>query len=498
MWITIQTIDEAANGMKIFGWLKKILFVYTAICGILWSMASAAPQDTMGDPTRAQEELAREAREISEQAARRNGEGLKADRLFVAVTGVEVIGNKAMTREEVLALVPELKRTIVRIHRLSQQLQLVNDAGGLKLGARFAPDGECYRVTVTVEEKKSDHVLVSVGNTGNAYTGDWRLSTSYINTNASHHADTVGAAVVTSPGHWDDVKQAALSYKMLFPKEMGSLVFTASWSDVDLGSVYSIPGLDYTAGGRGVSVGLHGQKYISYTSRNKDFWDFGIDHKHYDNENRMSFVGVPLAFDYNYDVTMLSAGYIHNDRSDHHSFTYELGAATNIQGDKEKFDQATYGSDKNFLIWKGGASYQYRTKSDWIFGLRLRGQYTNHNVVSSEQIGAGGLYTVRGFNERAISADTGLIGSFEIFTPEVFKNSRFCIFTDYGTLHNNNDNQPFRSETLGSAGIGYRYTDEKNGISLRVDYAKIIDDIRQDLLERQGHKQWNVLLTVSF
>ena len=484
--------------MKIFGWLKRILLIYTVICGVVCGVASAAPQDEIGDHARAQEELSRETREISEQAARKNDSTIKADQLFVAVTGIEVSGNKAMTEEEVLALVPELKRTIVRVHRLSQQLQLVNDAGGLKLGARFAPDGECYRVTVTVEEKKSDHVLVSVGNTGNAYTGDWRLTASYINTNASHHADTVGAALVTSPGHWDDVKQAALSYKMLFPKEMGSLVFTASWSDVDLGSVYSLPGFDYTASGRGVSVGLHGQKYISYTSRNKDFWDFGIDHKHYDNENRMNFVGVPLAFDYNYDVTMLSASYIHNDRSEHHSFTYELGAATNIQGDKEKFDQATYGSDKNFLLWKGGASYQYRTKNDWLFGLRLRGQYTNHNVVSCEQIGAGGLYTVRGFNERTISADTGLIGSFEIFTPEWLKNSRFCIFTDYGTLHNNNDNSVFRSETLGSAGIGYRYTDEKNGISLRVDYAKIIDDIRQDLLGRQGHKQWNVLLTVSF
>lgn len=475
---------------------RKMMLLAGWLCLLLGGMASAAPQDTMGDPLRAQEELAREARRISEQAARKNDDTFKSERLFVAVTDVEVRGNKRMTEDEILALVPELKRTIVGVRRLSQQLQLVNDSGGLKLGAQFAPDGECYKVTVSVEEKKSEHVLISVGNTGNAYTGDWRLTTGYIGTNATHRADTVGAAVVTSPGHWGDVKQAALSYKMLFPKEMGSLVFTASWSDVDLGNLAVLPGYDYNAGGRGVSVGLHGQKYISYTSRNKDFWDFGVDHRAYENENRIP--GFGWANDYNYSVTMLSAAYIHSDRSERHAFAYDLGLAGNITGDKDKFDQATYGSDKNFLLWKGGASYQYRTKNDWIFGLRLRGQYTNHNVVSCEQIGAGGLYTVRGFNERTISADTGLIGSFEIFTPEWLKNSRFCIFTDYGTLHNNNDNSVFRSETLGSAGIGYRYTDEKNGISLRVDYAKIIDDIRQDLLGRQGHKQWNVLLTVSF
>lgn len=485
--------------MNLWQGLKKAAQLLLAICFILSSSASAAPQDTIGNPTQAQEELAREQGRIQEEARRESTEQISVKKLFVAVSGVSVTGKQRMTEDEVLALVPELKRTLVSIHRLSQQIQLVNDTGALRLNANFTPDKDNYRVTVSVEEKKSDHVFITIDNTGNTYTGDWRLTTSYLNTNATNHADTVGAAIVTSPGHWDDVKQAALSYKMLFPKEMGSLVFTASWSDVDLGSVYAEPGLlDYTAGGRGISVGVHGQKYVSYTSRNKDFWDFGIDHKSYDNANKLTFLGTPVDFDYNFAVTMLSASFIHNDRSSHHSFIYNVGAATNLDGDKDDYQQATPDSDKNFLLWKAGAAYQYRTNTDWLFGLRLHGQYTNNNVVSTEQLGAGGLYTVRGFNERTISADTGLVGSFEIFTPEWIKNSRFCLFYDFGTLHNNNNSLAFQSETLASVGLGYRYNDTKNGISLRLEYAKIVDDINRDLLGNQGHKNWNVIFTKSF
>lgn len=450
-------------------------------------MASAAPQE------HAQEELAREQGRIHAEAAIENAEVKSPQGLSVKVSEVVVTGNKKMTEDEVRTLLPELKEETVSIKRLSRQIQMVNDTGSMKLGADFKPDGNGYRVTVSVEEKKAEHVSIGVDNTGNYYSGDWRTTLSYLATNATHHADAFGVAVASSPGHWDDVKQAALSYRMIFPKDAGSLVFTANWSDVDLGNIMDL--FEYTTSGRGVSVGVHGQKYFSYTSRNKDILDIGIDHRKYDTDSMI--MGI-LPIKYDYSVTMLSASYIHNNRNVNHSFTYNLGLATNLSGDQADYDIATPGSDKNFLLWKAGAFYQHRTKGDWLLGLRLHGQYTKDNVVSCEQLGAGGLYTVRGFNERAISADTGLVGSFEIFTPEFIPKSRFVLFADYGTLHNNNENLGFRSETLSSAGIGYRYNDEKNGISFRLEYAKILDDLRQDLIGRQGHKNWNMVLTVSF
>ena len=476
---------------RVFLDARKAAAIALGICGLLGGMASAAPQE------HAQEELAREQGRIHAEAAKESAEVKSPRDLSVKVTEVVVTGQKRMTEEEVRGLLPELKKETVNIKRLSRQIQMVNDTGSMKLGADFKPGAGGYRVTVSVEEKKSDHVNITVDNTGNYYSGDWRATLSYLSTNATHHADSFGVAAVSSPGHWDDVKQAAVSYRMLFPKDAGALSVFASWSDSNLGNVSLNDLYQYYAGGRGVAVGVHGQKYFSYTSRNKDILDIGIEHKSYENDNQMIWGGVPIPFDYDYQVTMLSAAYIHNDRSPHHSFTYNLGLATNIEGDETKFRRVTPGSDKQFLLWKGGVSYQYKTKGDWLIGLRAHGQYTKDNVVSSEQLGAGGLYTVRGFNERTVSADTGLVGSFEVFTPEFIPNARFCLFADYGTLHNNNENY-WGSETLGSVGLGFRYNDAKHGLSLRVEYAKIVDDIRQDLLGRQGHKNWNVVLTKSF
>ncbi|MBP5199683.1 MAG: ShlB/FhaC/HecB family hemolysin secretion/activation protein [Schwartzia sp.] len=478
---------------------KKTMLLSAGLFGLLGGMAAAAPQDTAGNPTHAQEELAREERALHERAAKEEAKVNSPTDFSVKVTGVIVAGNKRMTEDEVKALLPELKKDTVNIRRLSRQIQMVNDTGSMKLGADFRPSGDSFQVTVSVEEKKSERVNVTVDNAGNIYTGDWRATVSYLATNATHHADTFGAALVSSPGHWDDVKQAALSYRMLFPKESGSLLFTASWSDVDLGSIYAEPGLlNYTAGGRSIAVGVHGQKYLSYTSRNKDFWDFGLDHKSYDNDNTLTFLGQPINFDYNFAVAMLSAHFIHTDRSNRHAFTYSVGAAANLGGSKDDYRQATPMCDNNFVLWKAAASYQHRTPGDWIFGARLHGQYTSSNVVSTEQLGAGGLYTVRGFNERTISADTGLIGSLEIFTPEFVPHSRFVVFADYGALHNNNEYLAFGSETLGSVGLGYRYYDDRLGLSLRLEYAKIVDDVNRDLLGNEGHKNWNLVLTKSF
>ncbi len=473
--------------------VKKAALLALGLCGLIGGMASAAPQEN------AKEELAREQGRIYQEASKEAAEVKSPQDISVNVTEVVFTGNKRMSEDELRFLLPELKKDKVNIRRLSRQIQMANDTGSMKLGADFKPDGAGgYRVTVSVEEKKSEHVNVTVDNTGNYYSGDWRATLSYLATNATNHADSFGVAAVSSPGHWDDVKQAAVSYRMMFPKDAGALSVFASWSDVNLGNVSGNDVYQYLAGGRGVAVGVHGQKFFSYTSRNKDILDIGIEHKSYENDNQIVWPGVPpIRPDGDYQVTMLSAAYIHNDRSTHHSFTYNLGLATNLNAGHEQYYQVN-NCDKNFLLWKGGVAYQYKTKGDWLIGLRLHGQYTKDNVVPSEQLGAGGLYTVRGFNERTVSGDTGLVGSFEIFTPEFFPNSRFCIFTDYGTLHNNNERINWGSETLGSVGLGYRYTDVKNGWAFRLEYAKIVDDVREDLIGKQGHKNWNVSLTKSF
>jgi len=180
----------------------KLALALTAV-GILMGDFVLDNQALAAEESRAQQDLRRQEREIREDAVREGG--IKEDRnkgIIVPVKEVRVEGNKSMTERQILRLIPELEKKEVNIHTLSQELQMVNDNGALKLGAELQPAENAFIVVVNVKEGKNEHVNFQISNTGDAYTGDWRAMASYINTNISNNNDSFGISYVTSPGHW--------------------------------------------------------------------------------------------------------------------------------------------------------------------------------------------------------------------------------------------------------------------------------------------------------
>ena len=450
------------------------------------------------EESRAQEDLQRQQEQIRENAAKENYTDTSTENLNLQVKSVRVEGQKKMSEGEILNLIPSIRAKSVNIHKLSQELQMVNDNGAMKLSADFRPDGDGFNVVIKVEEKETQHLRETISNTGDEFTGDWRMTTTYINTNTSNQNDTLGVSYVTSPGHWGDVQQVAMSYRIPQPKSHGSWNFAASYAKSDLGTVYSDPQLlDLSAKGESATFGLHYLQNVTYTSREKDMWDFGIDHKRYSNDYVWNMYGVRIPVNNDFNVSTASVSFIHSDADNNHAFNYDVGGVVNFDGHGDKYDQATPGSDKHFSYIKANASYMVKNKSDWRALFKLHGQYTNNNLVSTEQIGAGGIYSVRGFTERALSADTGLVGSFELYTPEFLPHSRLVAFLDAGDITNNNSSSLFHHERIASAGIGYRYT-TKN-ISLLLDYAYIIDDADDIVLSgKQAGRRWNFAMNVGF
>lgn len=415
------------------------------------------------------------------------------------VSSVSIEGNQHWSEGMIRRMVPSLKQSQIDVAELSKELQLVNDTNAAKLDADFQrqTDGT-YHLLLSVKEQMAEHVSVNVNNSGDDYTGDWRMSTSYTNANLTGRADALGVAYVTSPGHWDDVKQAAVVYRALLPQHGDSAYFTYSYSDVDLGQIANFGGLGISATGRGHTVGAHYQHNFKYTQARKNFMDVGLDYKHYNNAQDYRYAGQNLLHDgVDFEVTTASASYVDILRRNHDFLAWSLGYTGNINGNQDKFNEYRYGSDKQFNLIKASFNYQYRVPSDWIFGLRMNGQYTKDNVVTTEQIGAGGMTSIRGFKERVASADKGYVGSFEIYTPEFAKHQRFVLFNDFGRLVNNNSyNGELTSENLASYGLGYNYYDKDNGWFGTLSYAKIYDDL--DSYQSHAHRPWQVSLTKQF
>ena len=481
---------------------KKLAAILVAggLC-VLTATADAAPMDSR---TSAEKELAASTAAARDGAEKRDA-GVSTGKMVVSVSRITVNGAKRMTEDDVKALLPELKKERVNIRKLSMQIQAVNDTGALVLATEFRPAGAgAYDVTINVEEKKSDHFRVSVSNTGTEYTGDWRTGLSYVNTNLSHAADTFGISFVTSPSELSDVKVGAISYRRLLPEQQGAVLLSASYGDVKLEGFQNISGLyDLNMGGKSTNVDLHYQQNIAYTSREKDILDFGLSYKKNKTDYDFRFGGTPVGYENEYNVLMGSVHFIHSERQANSFFRYNVGLAHNFSGSDRDYERVMPGSDTHFTLLRAGANYQVRSTSDWIGALRLQGQYTNNHVVAAEQIGAGGQMSVRGFDERAIGADKGIVGSLEIYTPEIAKNTRLVAFTDFASLWNNTDSRTgtaFSSDRIASAGLGVRYNDAKSGFSLSLDYAKILRDAdKVDLgASKQNGKRWNLTASMDF
>jgi hemolysin activation/secretion protein len=110
------------------------------------------------------------------------------------------------------------------------------------------------------------------------------------------------------------------------------------------------------------------------------------------------------------------------------------------------------------------------TKLPWNASavLRLTGQFASTELMPSEQIGAGGLDSVRGYDERAASGSDGYLASFELRSPPLSPlrhligaddQGQLLAFFDYGAVsykYVQSTSAP-RTTELQSAGAGVRY-----------------------------------------
>ncbi len=123
-------------------------------------------------------------------------------------------------------------------------------------------------------------------------------------------------------------------------------------------------------------------------------------------------------------------------------------------------------------------------------GLELRtrvgAQAADGILYSGERLSAGGEYTVRGYRETLILADTGVIGSVELAQPFSLTGGRrdvrgldwgsfqAAVFVDGAYLHNREGQQP-RPQSIGSVGIGLAWT-PIDAFQARITYGEPLED----------------------
>jgi Hemolysin activation/secretion protein len=107
-----------------------------------------------------------------------------------------------------------------------------------------------------------------------------------------------------------------------------------------------------------------------------------------------------------------------------------------------RFDDKRLNASANFITFHVDAS----VTQDLFFGMQVfargYGQYANQPLISSEQVVAGGVTSVRGYLEAEAAGDYGVVGTIELRGPDltewfgkpVLTAWRFYVFTDGGWL----------------------------------------------------------------
>lgn len=125
----------------------------------------------------------------------------------------------------------------------------------------------------------------------------------------------------------------------------------------------------------------------------------------------------------------------------------------------------------HWLYGKLSLKYLYDLPYKFSFLLWLRGQLSSQTLLSSEQIGIGGYDTVRGYEERQLNTDNGVLATWEVRTPLISLVNRFrqklandalqfLAFVDfgYGFNHQSLPTGDPNNDILAGTGPGLRYT----------------------------------------
>lgn len=441
---------------------------------------------------------------------------------------VGVHGNRYYSADNVRRGLPALRPgTSPNLRQLSENVQLSNENGAKQVEVSLAAGATDVLVdaNVRVTDRSPHQGGLSADNTGTGATGHWRTGVFYQYANLFDRDHALSLAYTTSPDSPGGVKIQNYSIGYRLP-----LYGWGDSIDVIYGkSSSNTPSSTPTLGG---ALNIVGKGDVLSVRLNHNFPRAGettrklvaaIDYKAID--ARCTAVDgtpvstapptPPLASCVPYAVMPLSAQYVTATRSALAQFDASVGLAvnlprgvryTNITGRTDRYSYLTSGNRdtrERLVIVRGAASWLRGVGHDWQARLAANVQYALQPLVSAESFGLTGAGTVRGFDERVLSADSGANANAELYAPDLAAplgwdgSVRLLAFVDASYGRNRAAQAPVAASlSAASAGIGLRAALGKS-VTIRVDLARVLD-AGQALGVARGDHRAHIFLTVGY
>lgn len=398
---------------------------------------------------------------------------------------LKIAGNRHAGTDNIRRSLPSLREgTTPNLEQVSNNLKLANEnpAKKIKLSLESGQLEDTVDARVDVFDERPWTVMANFDNTGTQDTGKTHAGL------VLQHANLWGRDHVASLQYTTTVEQPSqvavwgMGYHVPLYAQGASVDLYASYSDVDSGLVTA--GLfDLAVSGRGAVYGARYNKVLAkrlLAGRELEGRIvYGVEVKAY--KNSVVFFNQ----DFGNDVTVrpVSIGYQGRVALDNGEANFTATLLRNVsggsRGDQAAFTAVRAGAKDGYTALRfGGAWTRALGAGDWQTRVLANGQVTPDALVPGEQFGAGGSTSVRGFDERELSTDSGLGLNLELYTPNLCASGgwqcRLMAFYDTAWGKRNHALPgELRSTSIAGAGLGLRVA-MGSAVSLQVDYGNVV------------------------
>lgn len=405
---------------------------------------------------------------------------------------IVVDGNKHFSAPNVRASLPGLREgEHPNMLRIDAQLRVANENAAkqtnlvLRRGAR---EGELDAL-VRVADQNPLRIALTADNTG-APAADGKYSTGKFRTglivqhsNLFDRDHALSMQYLTSPDHLSKVTIFGLGYRIPLYAYGDALEFAYGYSNVDSGTLTTAAG-SYGISGSGKTFVA---KYEQFLPKWGDWMQklaYGLDYRIYTSSVKAAGSNESLVPDTTvHPLSLTYSGTAHLSGQD---ISLSLGVIQNIpggaNGTTEAFNRpgGRQGANASYQLWRYQLNGTQLLPADWMLRGTVQGQLTHDALVSGEQFGAGGVDSVRGFQERMVANDYGHRAGVELYAPDLGKlfntsdlKARLLVFYDMARLHRNHALPgEVTAQQLSSHGVGLRAGYGKS-LSLRLDFAVV-------------------------
>ncbi|MFI5350027.1 MAG: ShlB/FhaC/HecB family hemolysin secretion/activation protein [Elusimicrobiota bacterium] len=402
--------------------------------------------------------------------------------LQAKVGGVRVMGGKWFSPDSMAKQVQAKPGEILDAKAIAQDLDWLNRNPFRQVDLVYVKGDEFGQANLLLRETDRFPLTAYLGydDSGTKVTQNDRLSTGVNWGNAFGGDRQIDYNFLTSPD-FQSFRAHSASFTQPLPWRH-LLTFFGSYADIraDLPAPFNLGGFNWQTSARY-------EIPLPATADLKESVTAGFDYKK--SNNNLTFGGLSV-FATATEIEQWSLGYTGQLKDSWGSTSlratgfYSSGGLTSRNNDAS-FQESRAGSRSNYLYGKVELNRSTKLPYDFMLVNLLTLQYSDANLLASEQLGFGGYDTVRGYDTRVYNSDSGLIATMELRSPSMRALSSFSdvswlsglgdlcqalVFVDYGIGANHLRLPGEAAEIqLWSAGPGVRYSISRY-LTVRADY----------------------------